>query len=201
MTYGNAGERLKLDVVLYRYRMAAHLAIYVLGFTAPWGRWLDLDGRQKVWLAIAAWPARNGWMSFSNATIGVLAVGIVCATAGAVLRVYGSSHRGGVVVSGIGMWLHTLALAILMPPSGAIFTVVSISGLELFLRRPALALPDTPLTWGQALLAEVYTVGVAISFAIFGWRYNAFLLTKCVLVCFGVSLVARAFARRAPSPR
>jgi len=36
-------------------------------------------------------------------------------------------------------------------------------------------------------------VGVALSFAVFGWRYNAFLLTKCVLVCFGISLVARAF--------
>jgi hypothetical protein len=194
-------EPLRLSLLLYRYRIAAYLAIYVLGFAAPWNHWTELDGRQNTWLTIAAWPARNGSMSFSVATIAVLAIGTVFATLGAGLRIYGSSHRGGVFVSGIGMWLHTLALAILMPPSGAIFTVVSISGLELFLRRPALAWPDTPLNWGQALLAEVYTVGVAISFAIFGWRYNAFLLTKCVLVCFGVSLVARAFARRAPSPR
>jgi hypothetical protein len=47
------------------------------------------------------------------------------------------------------------------------------------------------------LLAEIYAIGVALSFAVFGWRYNAFLLTKCVLVCFGVSLVARAFMGRA----
>jgi len=26
-----------------------------------------------------------------------------------------------------------------------------------------------------------------------GWRYNAFLLIKCVVVSLGVSLVARAF--------
>jgi hypothetical protein len=43
-------------------------------------------------------------------------------------------------------------------------------------------------------------VGVALSFAVFGWRYNAFFLTKCVLVCFGVSLVARAFVSKAQVP-
>jgi hypothetical protein len=177
--------------------MAAYLAIVVLGFTAPWNHWLDLDGRQKTWLTIAAWPARNGWMSFSAATITVLMVGIVCATAGAGMRVYGMSHRRDVFARGIGIWLHTLALAILMPPSGAIFAVVSISALELFLREPAIASPEVSLNWGQALLAEIYAIGVALSFAVFGWRYNAFLLTKCVLVCFGVSLVARAFVGRA----
>jgi hypothetical protein len=35
--------------------------------------------------------------------------------------------------------------------------------------------------------------GVTASFAVLGWRYNAFLLTKCVLVSLGVSLVVRAF--------
>jgi uncharacterized membrane protein len=34
--------------------------------------------------------------------------------------------------------------------------------------------------------------GMTASFAVLGWRYNAFLLTKCVLVWLGVSLVVRA---------
>jgi len=180
--------------------VAAYLAVYILGFTSVWDRWLDLDGRQTTWLTVAAWPARNGWMNFSDATIAVLAVGIVCATLGAGLRVYGASHREGTVAKGVGMWLNMLALSILMPPSGAILTVVSITALELFLRPPALAAPEIPLHWGPALLGEIYTVGVALSFAVFGWRYNAFLLTKCVLVCFGVSLVARAFAKTTSVP-
>jgi len=35
---------------------------------------------------------------------------------------------------------------------------------------------------------------VALCFAIFGWRYNATLLTRCVLIALGVSLVTRALA-------
>jgi uncharacterized membrane protein len=43
------------------------------------------------------------------------------------------------------------------------------------------------------VLAEIMMWGVTVSFAVLGWRYNAFLLTKCVLVWLGVSLVVRAF--------
>ena len=40
-----------------------------------------------------------------------------------------------------------------------------------------------------------------LTFAIFGWRYNAFLLTQCVLVSLGVSLVVRAaMPRKAEIP-
>jgi hypothetical protein len=45
----------------------------------------------------------------------------------------------------------------------------------------------------QAAVGEIYMWGVAGSFAVLGWRYNAFLLTKCVVISLGVSLVARAF--------
>jgi len=187
--------------------MAAHLAIYVLGvtvyvlgFTAPWDRWLELDGRQKTWLTIAAWPARNGWVSFSTATVLVLLAAIVCAVAGAGLRLFGAARGGGGLAKALGTWLHTLALSILMPPSGAIFTVISIAGFELILQRTALAPSESRLTWGHALLAEIYVVGVALSFAVLGWRYNSLLLTKCVLVCFGVSLVARAFTKTTQTP-
>ena len=48
----------------------------------------------------------------------------------------------------------------------------------------------------QAVLGEIYMWGVAGSFAIAGWRYDAVLLMKCVVVSLGVSLVARAFAPR-----
>jgi hypothetical protein len=47
------------------------------------------------------------------------------------------------------------------------------------------------------LIGEIYFWGVAVSFAIAGWKYNAKLLTQCVIVTFGIALVTRAFVPRA----
>jgi protein-S-isoprenylcysteine O-methyltransferase Ste14 len=46
--------------------------------------------------------------------------------------------------------------------------------------------------WGMAFIAETYPVGVALCFAVFAWRYEVRLLTQCVLICFGASLIFRA---------
>jgi protein-S-isoprenylcysteine O-methyltransferase Ste14 len=46
--------------------------------------------------------------------------------------------------------------------------------------------------WGQAFLGESYMWGVTLSFAFFGWRYNAKLLLQAVVVSFGISLVLSA---------
>jgi len=50
--------------------------------------------------------------------------------------------------------------------------------------------------WPQAIMGEIYLWGVACSFAFAGWRYNAWLLTQCVLVSLGVSLIVRALVQR-----
>lgn len=121
----------------------------------------------------------------------------------------------------LGTFLHTLALALLMPRSGAIFTIVAtgvlqlrlIGGEEAFLSAklgeayaaycklvprllPALRarIPGggQRAHWGQAFLGEIYMWGVALSFAVLGWRYNAGLLVQAVVVSFGLSLVVRA---------
>lgn len=125
----------------------------------------------------------------------------------------------------VGTFLHTLALALLMPRSGAIFTIVVIGlmqvrlmlGEEAFLERtvglpyeaycklvprvlPALrarvAAGGRAARWGQALVGEVYMWIVALSFCFAGWRYNAGLLIQCVVVAFGVSLMVRALSPR-----
>ncbi|MEO6802135.1 MAG: isoprenylcysteine carboxylmethyltransferase family protein, partial [Granulicella sp.] len=122
----------------------------------------------------------------------------------------------------LGIWLHTLALALLMPLSGAAFAIVMIAVVELLLIRaeepfltaklgepytaycakvraivpsltPRIPAAGARARWGQALVGEIYFVGVAGSFAVLGWRYNAFLLMKCVIVAAGVNLVARGF--------
>ena len=122
----------------------------------------------------------------------------------------------------VGIFIHTFALALLMPPSGALLSIVLIglfelrliAGEEAFLtaklgepylaycaKVPALFPALTPRVpassvqpqWPQAFLGELYMWGVAISFATLGWRYNSFLIIQGVVVSLGLSLIARAF--------
>jgi len=241
---------MKATAFEFRVRFWILLAIYVLGFVAPWDYALHLDGAgpyTHVWGRLAIDLSRAG-MNISAAFNLVLAAGIACALAGAMLRTWGSAYLGpevmrnqsllgdGVVAAGpyrhvrnplyLGSWLNTLALALLMPPSGAIFTLtlVVVFQLRLILAEeafltlklgdaytaycarvprllPALrpqALVSAPAAtqaarprWPQAALAEIFLWGVALSFAVLGWRYDAHLLVQCVLVSLGVALVTR----------
>ncbi len=180
----------------------------------------------------------------------LLALAIIFAMGGAFLRTWGAAYIGSEIVGsssmhtathpvdddGIlkdgpfahlrnplyeGTFLHTLALALLMPRSGAIFTIASIGLLQLWLIRgeeeflggklgtpyaaycklvprlwPAFKARVAPTggkpRWVQAILGETYFWGVALSFGFAGWQYNAMLLIKCVIVSAGLSLVARA---------
>jgi protein-S-isoprenylcysteine O-methyltransferase Ste14 len=125
----------------------------------------------------------------------------------------------------LGSWLMGLATSLLMPPSGAAFFLVAFTLFALFLisaeeRFLTLHLGDVyqqycrlvprlwPGTgvrdatssarpfWLQALLAETYPIAFTICFAIFAWRYNARILIRCLLICFGLSLIVRAVTRR-----
>jgi protein-S-isoprenylcysteine O-methyltransferase Ste14 len=235
---------MKATALEFRLRYLIHWVIYILGFTAPWDHLLHLDAGRSSWLLLAAWPARNHWLTFSAATIALLLTGALCALAAALLRTWASAYMGastvqdsalhgdGVVAAGpyrhlrnplyLGTFIHTLALALLMPPSGAIFCILAIGLLQLRLiaseeafltgklgqpylaycaRVPRLVpaisarVPASPAkpTWLPAFLGEVYFWGVAVSFAIVGWRYNAFLIIQGVIISLGVSLIARVF--------
>lgn len=123
----------------------------------------------------------------------------------------------------IGLLLNSFAVSILMPVTGAafflvgmtLFTLRLIGAEQAFLRkqlrddyaeyckavpsivpslRSRLGASSAKPRWPQSLLAEVFPVGVAVCFAALAWSYDADLLTRCVLICFGISLVARAFA-------
>jgi len=184
----------------------------------------------------------------------LLVAAILSAVVGAWLRTWGAAYLGsgivkssamhsaaeakadGILTDGpfgylrnplyVGTFLHTLAISLLMPRSGAIFAIVAVGALQLWLihgeegfltaklgepykaycalvprllpalRRKVAATGLAP-RWGQALLGEVYFWGVALSFAAVGWRYNASLLIRCVIVSVGVSIVARAFVSKA----
>ena len=237
---------MKATPLEFRFRFFILAAIYFLGFTAPWDYWLHLDSI-RTWQLVASWPARAGWLSFSAATIAVLLFGILCALIGALLRTWGTAylspsvvqdhamHGEGVIAAGpfryvrnplyLGNIFHTFALALLMPPTGAIFCILAVSIFQLrliaaeesFLSTklgepylsycgkvprliPALT-PRVPASaiqtrWPTAFLGEIYMWGVVATFLILGWRYNSILLIKGVLISLGISLIVRALLPR-----
>jgi len=125
----------------------------------------------------------------------------------------------------LGSWLLALGVSILMPPDGALFFLLSFSACVFFLisaeerflaakqgdayrqyllqvprllprmQQPTGALPSLHPQWLAALLAETYSIAITICFAVFAWRYNARILIRCVLICYGLSLVVRALAK------
>src|SRR6185437_2794050 len=72
--------RLKATAFEFRYRFWVLLAIFALGFTAPWDYWLHLDGsgpNTHVWGRLAITLSRAG-MNISAAFNLILALGILC---------------------------------------------------------------------------------------------------------------------------
>ncbi len=233
----------------YRLRYPLHVLVYVLGIWAPWERYGGLRlglslGGSTAWTALATILARQHWLGFAEASRLLLVGATAAAILAALLRVWGSSYLGAAVVhSGsmharhvlgdgpfrfvrnplyLGTILNALALALLMPLSGAVVAIMLIVVLQLRLigaeeaflteklgatynaycravprllpsLRPRIpAAGDTPHPL-TGVLSELYFVGAAISFAAFGSTYNATLILEGVLVGLGASLIARAF--------
>lgn len=223
----------------FRFRLWISVAIWILGFWAPW-----LQGaRGTTWLELSGVLSR--WMPLETASIAVTSLMLLLAVLGTIFRVWGTAYIGSAVVkSGVmhaqgvvaagpyrymrnplyfGSYLFALAVAILMPPSGAVFVLVAnfvqilrlILGEEQYMQAqqgeaylayrkkvprlfPSLTarvpkLADHP-EWLQAVVSEIFYVAMTGCFLVLAWRYNAILLTQAVLICFGLSLVARAFA-------
>jgi protein-S-isoprenylcysteine O-methyltransferase Ste14 len=240
---------MKATPLEFRFRFFIHAIIYLLGFVTPWNRWLHLDSagpNAHLWGTLAAKLSalKPGTLDIVTVFNLLLIAGILCALIAALLRTWGSAYLGtsivqdaamhgeGVVAAGpyrylrdplyLGIFIHTFALALLMPPSGAIFCILAIglfqlrliAGEESFLTAklgepylaycakvprlipsitPRVPASTTQSTWPMAFLGEIYMWGVVFSFAVFGWRYNSTLLTKGVLISLGLSLIVRAF--------
>jgi protein-S-isoprenylcysteine O-methyltransferase Ste14 len=122
----------------------------------------------------------------------------------------------------LGSWFLGLSIAILMPPSGALVFVVVLAlfyfrlilGEESFLTRqigeayveyrravprlipslrPKIAKATARPQWLMSLIAEFLPVSYPLCLAVLAWRYEPLLLDRCLLICFGLSLVLRAF--------
>jgi protein-S-isoprenylcysteine O-methyltransferase Ste14 len=122
----------------------------------------------------------------------------------------------------LGSWFLGVSIAILMPPSGALIFLVLLAlfyfrlilGEEDFLAKqigegyleykrrvprlvPSLGarVPKPPAQpeWAWSVVAEFLPVSYPVCLAALAWRYEPQLLVRCLLICFGLSLVMRAF--------
>ena len=237
---------MKASAIEFRLRMWIQIVIVVLGFWAPWLGAFDLARRIATleWLALEI--SRLGLVSFTVATPIVIVLGALAAAVGAVLRVWGAAYLGynvvhhgqmqggGVMAAGpyryvrnplyLGGWFMMAAISLLMPPSGAFFTMVLITVfyLRLILAEEAFlavrlgepyaaykhavprlvprlraGLPASAAQphWLAAVLTEVTAIGIFVALAFLSWTYNIQLMLRAILIGFGISLVVRGFLR------
>ncbi|MFZ1083906.1 MAG: isoprenylcysteine carboxylmethyltransferase family protein [Terracidiphilus sp.] len=129
----------------------------------------------------------------------------------------------------IGLWAITASLAFLMPPAGALFVLIAVPVFLLrltlgeeaylsgelgqpyqeYLRTVPRLIPRLRATlppavhqpqWLRAIVSELSPIGVFLAMAVFSWSYNFRLMEKVIVICFGISLVARAFVLGAGRP-
>jgi protein-S-isoprenylcysteine O-methyltransferase Ste14 len=238
---------MKASAIEFRLRMWIQIAIIFVGFWAPWLGPLDWSRRISTLAWLAMEISRLGITSFSIATPVVILCGALAALAGAVLRVwgvaylgYGAVHhgemQGGMVMAAgpyryvrnplyLGGWFMFLAISLLMPPSGALFTMILttihflrlILGEEAFLSaklgepykeylravprlvprlRSNLPAQAARPHWFIAMGTELNPIGIFFTMAVLSWRYDNLLMIKSVLIVFGVSLVVKALMPR-----
>lgn len=132
----------------FRFRLWIGVLIYVLGFWAPWIRYgRPAASPVTTWLELSGRLAQTHALTLQSASVLVTAVATLLAVVGAIFRVWGTAYLGGSIVTSGAMHAHqvlaagpyrylrnplyfgsfvfSLAVAILMPPSGAIFFVIA----------------------------------------------------------------------------
>jgi protein-S-isoprenylcysteine O-methyltransferase Ste14 len=238
---------MKATAIEFRLRMVIMVAIVILGFWSPWIEMWGLGVRTPLleWLALEM--SRMGLMSFTVAAPAVIILGAFFAAVGAIMRIWGAAYlgygtvqhaemqAGAVMADGpfrfvrnplyTGAWFMFVAMAFLMPSTGALF---SMTLLTLFLLRLILGEEDylsrqlgepykeylravprlfprlhTSLPaagqkpqWLIAFFTELNPIGVFITLAFLSWSYDHLLMLKGILVSLGASLVVRAFMPR-----
>jgi hypothetical protein len=173
----------------------------------------------------------------------VIVIAALIAACAAIMRVWGTAYLGPATVNSmsmragavmadgpyryvrnplyLGLWLMVAAMTFLMPPTGAVVSLVLVTifvlrlilGEEAFLSaqlgepyraylraapriiprlRNALPRTGAKADWLRALVAEMTPIGVSLAFAVFSWCYDYQLMIRVILICLGISLVVRA---------
>jgi protein-S-isoprenylcysteine O-methyltransferase Ste14 len=238
---------MKATAIEFRLRMWIMVAIIVLGFWAPWIEGLGIGERMSTLAWLPMELSRLGVASFATASAMVIVLGALVAGVGMIFRVWGSAYlgyttvhhaemqAGGMMADGpyryvrnplyLGGWFMMAAMALLMPPTGALFSITLLTvfllrlilGEEAFLSgqlgepyreylrttprliprlRGALPAAGDKPRWLTAVLGELNPIGVFITLAVLSWSYDHMLMMKGILISFGVSLVVRAMMKR-----
>lgn len=190
-----------------RFHVPLVVAIYALGLYSPWERYWTTGRMQPVWLSTASLLARFG-INLENAVLGVTIACLLLAAVGTSLRLWAAAAVNSIQKNSgdaanaydyplyLGSWLFHFSLAILMPPTGALFALLAhgVLSWRLMFTKAVESGPVIPTkrAWGHALLSESYFLGYFVCFALFAWRYEAFLLVRCAILCFGGWLVLKA---------
>jgi protein-S-isoprenylcysteine O-methyltransferase Ste14 len=227
----------------FRLRMPINLAILVLGLWSPWNG-ASLSARR---IPILEWLptqiARAGLLDFAQAFLVVIVLAALIAALAVVLRVWGSAYLGPATVISrnmraaavtaegpyryvrnplyLGLFFMFAAIAVLMPPSGAlvalvlegIFIVRLTLGEEVFLTaqlgepyrsylgsvprfipRLRTFMPRTSArpNWPLAAAAEITSISIFVALSCFSFSYSSRLIGQVMLVGFGISLIVRA---------
>ena len=241
---------MRASAIEFRLRMIIQIVIVFFGFWAPWiasstGSW-DMGQRISAleWLPLQL--SKLGVVSFAAATPIVIVLGALAALAGAILRVWGTAYlgyatvhhgdmqAGAVMADGpyrymrnplyLGGWFMMIAVSLLMPPSGALFTVVLLTifylrlilGEEAFLAsqlgqpyeeylravprliprlRASLPPAGNKAHWLTAAFTEVFPIGAFFTMAVLAWFYDQQLMLEGIFWSFLASLVARGLMK------
>ena len=208
----------------------------------------QIGSRTTLWLWLGFQMSSLGVTSTTGIEI-VTAVAIFVAAVAAWFRVWGTAYLGAGIVHNaemkagqvksdgpyrylrnplyLGSYLTIVAVSILMPPSGAAFTLVLLAvtllrlilGEEAFLTaklgepyvaykravpriipmlRSQVVAGGGNADWGRSVVSEVFPIGVLVCLTVLSWQYNAHLMLRAILVCFGLSLVTRAMTLSSP---
>jgi protein-S-isoprenylcysteine O-methyltransferase Ste14 len=237
----------------YRLRFLVHGVIFYLGFMTPWNRWLHLDTSRTAWTWLATRISEAGLLHIEPAFRALLVLCICFMGLGAWFRLWGtayitasvmksrSMHAGGrhgeaMLADGpfrrtrnplyLGTLLHTVGLALLMPPSGAVVAIVLIWIFQVqlalaeepfltaqfgqpyldYVRAVPRFLPSlTPLVpaagveprWVQAFFGEFYFIGAFCVVVATGWGYSGLLMERGILISLGAWFVILALTPKA----
>jgi protein-S-isoprenylcysteine O-methyltransferase Ste14 len=239
---------MKATAFEYRFRFAIHGLLFALAFYPPWLLIPSLGWTAKsTWLVIATTVGRQDWLPFTTTSFILLGYILLFTGLGAWLRIWGSAYVGASVVQSgamhgqtmladgpfrhtrnplyLGTLLHTLGIAMLMPPSGAVFLIATIWIFQYRLalaEEPFLAArfgepyrnyrarvprflpmlePQVPAAgarphWLLAILGEIYFPGAFLTLAIFGTGFNPTPIRQGILISLGLWLVVIALIPR-----
>jgi protein-S-isoprenylcysteine O-methyltransferase Ste14 len=136
---------MKATALEFRFRLIFMTLVIVLGFWAPWIEYLHWGTRTTAWLWLGF---EIGGLGISSAAgiRAATALTILVAAAAAAVRVWGTTYlgtgtvnntemkAGAVMADGpyryvrnplyLGSWLMVAAISVLMPPTGALVTMV-----------------------------------------------------------------------------